>query len=337
MTTTYPTTIQTLTGTRGTDGQPLNAPNHVTHHTTEDDTIVALETKVGVDGSAVAATHDYKLSEVLTATPDKAVGKVATQTLSNKTLTSPKITAGSMSKGDMFQLSAADGTLTPFRASANANIPSWNSVTEQWEAIANPAASDASTTVKGVVEIATTAQITAGTGAGETGALLVVPASAVGAAGASKLVQYTSGGLYPAADGSLITGLTQAVTAFKNGTTTKVTSDASATQTIAHGLGVVPKKVRLTATTTSSGAASAGFAMQAITVYNGTTQSSNSTFLDSIGRSTSGFSLTTGNAAGDKQEGVVTFDATNISIAWTKTLTGAANTFTYQILWEAEA
>lgn len=150
MTTNYPTSIQSLTATRGTSGQPLNAPNHVTHHTLEDDTIVALETKVGADSSVDTASHDYKLSEVLTATPDKAVGKAAIQTLLNKTLISPKITAGSMAKGDMLQLSVSDGTLTPVRAANQGDIISWNSVTSQWETIANPAAADATYAVKGV-------------------------------------------------------------------------------------------------------------------------------------------------------------------------------------------
>lgn len=49
----------------------------------------ALEAKVGIDGSAVTTSHDYKLSTI-TGT-DKVVGVSATQTLTNKTLTSPVI------------------------------------------------------------------------------------------------------------------------------------------------------------------------------------------------------------------------------------------------------
>jgi len=52
--------------------------------------IEAIEAKVGKDSSAVTTSHDYKLSEVTST--DKAVGKTATQTLTNKTLTSPSIT-----------------------------------------------------------------------------------------------------------------------------------------------------------------------------------------------------------------------------------------------------
>lgn len=48
-----------------------------------------LEAKVGIDSSAVTTSHDYKLSGV-TGT-DKAVSKTGTETLTNKTLSSPVI------------------------------------------------------------------------------------------------------------------------------------------------------------------------------------------------------------------------------------------------------
>lgn len=64
MATNFPTSLQDLDATRGASGQPLSTPNHVTHHTTEDDTIEALQAKVGIDGSAVTTSHDYKLSNV---------------------------------------------------------------------------------------------------------------------------------------------------------------------------------------------------------------------------------------------------------------------------------
>jgi hypothetical protein len=221
----FPTTLDTLSTTRGTTGQPMNSPNHITHHTAEDTAIQALEAKVGIDGSAVTTSHDYKLSGV--ATGDKAVSKTGTETLTNKTLTSPVINVGSDATGDIYYRNASGlftrlgiGTSGQILSVSSSGIPEW---------IANPSASDASTTVKGVVEIATTAQITAGTGAGETGALLVVPASAVGSAGASKLVQYTAAGLYPAADGSLITNVTPSTATKINITTTDFVANSAIT------------------------------------------------------------------------------------------------------------
>lgn len=53
------------------------------------DAIEAIENKVGYNSDTSQSSHDYKLSEITGA--DKAVGKTAIQTLTNKTLSSPKI------------------------------------------------------------------------------------------------------------------------------------------------------------------------------------------------------------------------------------------------------
>ena len=58
------------------DSFPTHATGDVieaSYDNNEQDAIVALETKVGVDGSAVNTTHDYKLGEVTSG--DKATGK----------------------------------------------------------------------------------------------------------------------------------------------------------------------------------------------------------------------------------------------------------------------
>jgi len=88
----YPNSIDTLLNPIGTDkvSNAVAGLIHSTQHSNANDAIEALEAKVGVDGSAVTTSHDYKLSEVTST--DKAVGKIATQTLTNKTLVRPKIT-----------------------------------------------------------------------------------------------------------------------------------------------------------------------------------------------------------------------------------------------------
>ena len=53
------------------------------------DDINSLQDKVGIDNSAVTTTHDYKLSGVTGS--DKAVSLTGEETLTNKTLTSPKL------------------------------------------------------------------------------------------------------------------------------------------------------------------------------------------------------------------------------------------------------
>lgn len=125
------------------------------------------------------------------------------------------------------------------------------------------------------------------------------------------------------------------VSIYKNGTTTKDASDASTTQNIAHGLGVIPKYIILKCAILLS--TSTGTFMSAVTTYNGTTQSSQSIYVDgavlAIVLDTT-FTLNVAVGGGLYQRGVVTFDATNIIITWTKT---SNPTGIYQILWEAES
>ena len=69
MSTVYPTNLQDLDASRGVSGNPLSSPNHITHHTTEDDTIEALQAKVGIDGSVVTSSIDYKLTNASSSNP----------------------------------------------------------------------------------------------------------------------------------------------------------------------------------------------------------------------------------------------------------------------------
>lgn len=89
MSTNFPTALDTLTNPTPTDY--LNSPSHAGQHSTANDILEALEAKLGIDSSAVTTSHDYKLSEV-TGT-DKAVGKSATQTLTNKAFDNTSPTA----------------------------------------------------------------------------------------------------------------------------------------------------------------------------------------------------------------------------------------------------
>lgn len=207
----YPTSLDSLSNPSGGDALNSNG-GHALQHANANDAIEALEAKVGANSSTVSTSHDYKLSAV-TGT-DKAVSKTGTEVLTNKTLTSPSINLSSNATGDMYYRDSGGvfqrlpiGTTGQIIDVSAGGIPEW---------IANPSASNASTTVKGVVEIATTAEITAGTSTGGTGAVLVITADAVGAPGASKLVQYTAGGLYPVADGSNITNIGLGATNLNN-------------------------------------------------------------------------------------------------------------------------
>ena len=88
----FPTSLDTLTNPSGTDAvsSSVGGRTHAQMHTDVNDIVEALEAKVGVDGSAVTSSHDYKLSGVTGS--DKAVSLAGTETLTNKTLTDSSTT-----------------------------------------------------------------------------------------------------------------------------------------------------------------------------------------------------------------------------------------------------
>ena len=137
---------------------------------------------------------------------------------------------------------------------------------------------------------------------------------------------------------------------YKNGTATYAGNTTSGAQTIAHGLGIVPKYIRLTARK-YYGTTFGGDAIQMSTSdgsYNGTTNScvysniqqsitNNSTYVnvDASNGINISESVDHNGSVGASQKGVITVDATNITITWTKANTPNNNNI--NILWEAIA
>lgn len=199
---------------------PLST-NHVTAHQNIQDAIEVIEAKIGIDSSAVTTSHDYKLSEITGS--DKAVGKTATQTLTNKTLTSPTVTGATITASTINGVTIQTaGSATDFLA-ANG--------TYQTGSVAN-----ASTTVKGISELATSAEITAGTATGGTGAALVVTPDAL----ASSTPVFNGSGLT-----NISTGLIAAsATAFT--TTNTSTETTAATISIPGGTLGTNKAIKIT-------------------------------------------------------------------------------------------
>lgn len=258
--------------------------------------LVALETKVGIDGSAVSSTHSYKLSGVTGS--DKAVSLAGSEALTNKSINgvTPSTTAGATNflKGD-----GSYGV---------------------------PTISDASYAAKGVVEFLTnaaTSGITIASGV----------ANVNMGTSANQVVQLNGSAQLPAVSGALLTNIPYPTSGlFKNGVTTYDPSTASGTQNIAHGLGVIPKKVKITASYTSINGSSD---CDSFTVYNGTTQSSIYRAGTANNRYQGQAFLLSIDASGNNSTGTITFDATNIIITWTKT--GTLTSVSFELLWETEA
>lgn len=90
----------------------LSADNHKSKHDQTRDEVIAIETKMGITGTADNTTFEFRLNEITGG--DKAVGKSAVQTLLNKILgTATKILLGSDATGDMYYNSGA-GLLARF-------------------------------------------------------------------------------------------------------------------------------------------------------------------------------------------------------------------------------
>ncbi len=117
----------------------------------------------------------------------------------------------------------------------------------------------------------------------------------------------------------------------------RTTHDLSANgaQTIAHGLGVAPKLVKVTMLFINSNLLAESFS-----VYSGGTQSSLNRSKDTsttdtyISDSAMGLIMTKITVTQDYNSYAITVDATNITLTWTKT---ASPTGTAEILWEALA
>lgn len=183
----YPTSLDNFINPTGTDllENSNAALDHDVQHSNANDAIEALQAKVGVNSSAVTTSHDYKLSEVTST--DKAVGKTATQTLTNKTLTSPTVT------GMTATTSTVNGvTLVSSGGGSDylANDGTYKTVS----------AGDASYVTKGSVQGLTDAA-TSG---------LVLSSGVISVnsgTGANNIVKLNSSSQLPAVDGSLLTGL----------------------------------------------------------------------------------------------------------------------------------
>jgi hypothetical protein len=124
-----------------------------------------------------------------------------------------------------------------------------------------------------------------------------------------------------------------------SGRTTRAGDTASGSQTIAHGLGEVPNKIRISAIKIVDPAL---FGNQAIS--NGAYENGGSNCIYSImdgGAGADGIGNNSANmieiwddqTGSDKQVATITVDATNIILAWTKS--GSPTSDAIQILWEA--
>ncbi len=374
------------------------------------DVTVTLQSMYGIDGNTIVTadlgSFAYGTLEPGNGTQEEAI--LFTGVTQNANGTATLTGVSSLSFKQPYTLTTG---LTKTHAGASKFVLSndaafYNNLVLYMNAIAGAGAANASTTVKGIGQAPTTAQINSGTATGSTGAVLFMTpdayvastnnqytASIVGTAIpyavatgtstaytatlASSISSLASGTylnfLVPTsnatgvtlninglgakslkkkvntslASGDLLAG--QVASAVFDGTnyqilnetpqlcttglSTKDLTDANATQTIAHGLGVIPKRVNFYSSYTSSttfnfcaGTYTAGGQNGIWTYYNGSSGVVSAITTQSL--------KLAGSASNTFLSGTVTVDATNISIAWVKT---GSPTGTVDFSWTAEA
>ena len=89
MSTSFPSGLDALSNPSSTD--KLNNPSHSAQHANANDALEAIEAKVGIDGSAVTTSHDYKLSGI-TGSGKAALDSVVVHLTGAETITDKRIT-----------------------------------------------------------------------------------------------------------------------------------------------------------------------------------------------------------------------------------------------------
>lgn len=128
MATNFPSSLDVLANP--SSGDTLASPSHSGQHTDANDAIEALQAKVGIDGSAVTTSIDYKLNNTVAT-------KAGTETLQNKTLTSPVINTPTVNDGIVKSIEERWGiSSTVLGTSQAANLNS--STSTAWYFTSNP-------------------------------------------------------------------------------------------------------------------------------------------------------------------------------------------------------
>lgn len=161
MATNFPTSLDNLDPTRGTNTDPLSSPNHVDHHKNEDDAIEAMQAKIGVDNSAVTSSLDYLVKNTGSTNPghkhtlsaitditasatevnytDGVTSNIQTQIDSaNTNANSRQLRSVLTTKGDIYVATASD-TVTRLAVGTNGQALKANSATStglEWSNIA---------------------------------------------------------------------------------------------------------------------------------------------------------------------------------------------------------
>lgn len=319
------------------DSFPTHATGDViqaSYDNNEQDSIVAIETKIGINASADSTTFDYKLSGVTGS--DKAVSKTGTETLTNKTLTAPSISNPTLliishATGDIYY-DGGSGVLTRLPIGSSGQVVT---VAGGVPTYATPTAiSDGSYSTKGILQgltDAATSGLTISSGV----------ISVNSGTSANNILKLNGSSQIPAVSGFLLTNVIFSTSGVSAGPT------ASATQTITHNLGRPPTIIRIKGISRAVGGSVFGLPGISWGTWNGT--GNRCVYIASVSGSGTGSGssqdpststsfavrVDDGTFGGTNSTGVVgNVNSTTFDIVWTdSTATTLVNT---QFLWETQ-
>lgn len=127
----FPTSIVTTTNIpTASPSATLAASNHTAIHNNLRDEVIAVETAVGITGSADNTSLSYKNANITGG--DRAIGASQTVTTTNKTLgTGTKVALGSDATGDTYY-NGGSGTLTRVGIGSNGQVLTSNGTNPTW-------------------------------------------------------------------------------------------------------------------------------------------------------------------------------------------------------------
>ena len=117
----YPTSLDTFTNPTASDAMNSVTVPHATQHSDLNDAVEALEAKVGIDGSAVATSLEYRVNVLENAEiPDTIIDAKGDLIVGTADDTAGRLAVGS----DGYVLSADSGEATGLKWIASAGGPS---------------------------------------------------------------------------------------------------------------------------------------------------------------------------------------------------------------------
>ena len=129
MTTNFPSGLDAFTNPSATDAMDSVTVPHASQHADLNDAVEALQAKVGVDGSAVTTSLDYKVDALETTNGNLISG--ATYYYTNNSQYAPEY-GSNYYRSNLYTISAPSGkSISSIQLTTRSSAPAWVTITAQ--------------------------------------------------------------------------------------------------------------------------------------------------------------------------------------------------------------